>query len=144
MFDALGIVDLSVGDLEGTDVLTGGSEDPDHVARLNGPNCPTERGDVARSSARLRPQPPFKRLAVHLSPGIMREPVDAAVVRHDKEILAVLRLAAGRYRWVRHPRPADVCHQTGVVLAARLVDDGEDNSGLMAYVGWAWVTYPPV
>src|SRR5450759_762079 len=126
MFDALGIVDLSVGDLEGTDVLTGGSEDPDHVARLNGPNCPTERGDVARSSARLRPQPPFKRLAVHLSPGIMREPVDAAVVRHDKEILAVLRLAAGWYRWVRHPRPADVCHPPGVVLAARLVDDGED------------------
>lgn len=108
MFNALGIVDLPVGDLEGTDVLTAGSEDPDHVASLNRSHRPTECGHVAGPSAWFGSQPHFERLAVHLAPGIVREPVNATVVCHDEEVLAALRPASSPHGPLRNPRPANV------------------------------------
>jgi len=57
VFDALGIGDFPVGDLERTYVLTAGSEDPNHVACLDRTDGPTECGHVAGSSAWFGSQP---------------------------------------------------------------------------------------
>ena len=46
VLSALGVVDLSIGDLEGADVLTASPEDPDHVTGSDRSHRPTEGGDV--------------------------------------------------------------------------------------------------
>ncbi len=75
----------------------------------------------------------------------MKSLVDLAAVVLESHITSVYADTPGSYEFPRrYLKYFDVASYGSPVLAVIYEPRGDDNSGRMAYVGWAWVTQRPV
>lgn len=75
----------------------------------------------------------------------MKSLVDLPAVVLESHVTSVYADTLGSYEFPhRYLKYFDAASYGSPILAVIYEPRGEDNSGRMAYVGWAWVTHPPV